>query len=165
MKLKIPEYIDVSSSNFIYSVVTGVGGEYLSVSDLAHIKNLSIDNLSINKISSLLPSDDNVSIGSQTESFKNLYVGTVYLVSNNLILGQLSSNKLALFSNENEFSITEDFSSSSTYSVLKRRVQTENVGSIDYSTQYDQNDHQNYDYNSIVFSVATGASTIDSILE
>lgn len=165
MKLKIPEYIDVSSSNFIYSVVTGVEGEYLSVSDLAHIKNLSIDNLSINKISSLLPSDDNVSIGSQTESFKNLYVGTVYLVSNNLILGQLSSNKLALFSNENEFSITEDFSSSSTYSVLKRRVQTENVGSIDYSTRYDQNDHQNYDYNSIVFSIATDVSTTDPILE
>ena len=165
MKLKIPEYIDVSSSNFIYSVVTGVEGDYLSVSDLAHIKNLSIDNLSINKLSSLLPSDDNVSIGSQTESFKNLYVGTVYLVSNNLILGQLSSNKLALFSNENEFSITEDFSNSSTYSVLKRRVQTENVGSIDYSTQYDQNDHQDYDYNSIVFSIATGVSTTDSILE
>ena len=165
MKLKIPEYIDVSSSNFIYSVVTGVEGEYLSVSDLAHIKNLSIDNLSINKISSLLPSGDNVSIGSQTESFKNLYVGTVYLVSNNLILGQLSSNKLALFSNENEFSITEDSSSSSAYSVLKRRIQTENVGSIDYSTQYDQNDHQDYDYNSIVFSIATGASTTDPILE
>ena len=165
MKLKIPEYIDVSSSNFIYSVVTGVEGEYLSVSDLAHIKNLSVDNIRINKVSSLLPSDSNVSIGSQTESFKNLYVGTVYLVSNNLILGQLSSNKLALFSNENEFSITEDFSSSSTYSILKRRVQTENVGSIDYSTRYDQNDHQDYDYNSIVFSIATGASTTDSILE
>ena len=165
MKLKIPEYIDVSSSNFIYSVVTGVEGEYLAVSDLAHIKNLSVDNISINKVSSLLPSDSNVSIGSQTESFKNLYVGTVYLVSNNSILGQLSSSKLALFSNENEFSITEDFSSSSTYSVLKRRVQTENVGSIDYSTQYDQNDHQDYDYNSIVFSIATGVSTTDPILE